>query len=307
MERWAIKILGVCVSSATLLLPFLVSAQTANVTTWHNDNLRTGQNLSETSLAPSNLSTFGQLCSYGVDGQVYSQPLVVTNVTIKGQNYASAVFVVTQNDTLYAFNWAPPATGSTCTLIGSYPFLQNGATNGHSAVQCQYLVDNCQTIAPSDGILGTPVIGPLVPDQPNAKWPIYVVTHTQTGTNPQHCLLSLPSRLRHTEPFGDYHRGARLSPGFQLHSGEPVVIYAHPTPRALVDPRQLPLHRILNDGWSCSAAQWLCIPLRYNGPVTIPRNPSAAVLSNHTGRSGRWRGGVAGRCRIDLWTRRQRE
>ena len=63
--------------------PLLLSSQ-VNVTTWHNDIGRTGQNTSETSLAPTtvNKTGFGKICSYAVDGQVYAQPLVVTGLAI---------------------------------------------------------------------------------------------------------------------------------------------------------------------------------------------------------------------------------
>jgi len=57
-----------------------------NVTTYHNDNARTGQNTQETILTPSNVNStqFGKLFSASVDGAVYAQPLYLSNLTIGG-------------------------------------------------------------------------------------------------------------------------------------------------------------------------------------------------------------------------------
>ena len=76
----------------------------------------TGANLTETQLTSSNVNAadFGQLYNTPLDGQVYAEPLVVTNVTITaGTNtigtpgtYSSVVFVATENDSLYAINAA---------------------------------------------------------------------------------------------------------------------------------------------------------------------------------------------------------
>jgi hypothetical protein len=123
-KKWIPSVISIF--AMVLLQSTFIHAQTVGVTTWHNDNLRTGQNLNETTLTPSSLpGTFGQLCSFNVDGQVYSQPLIVTNITINGQNYSSAVFVVTEADTLYAFSGAAPATGP-CTYIGSVSLVPGG-------------------------------------------------------------------------------------------------------------------------------------------------------------------------------------
>src|SRR6516164_476015 len=57
-----------------------------NITRYHVDSQSTGANLAETQLTSSNVNAadFGQLYSTPVDGQVYAEPLVLTNVTITG-------------------------------------------------------------------------------------------------------------------------------------------------------------------------------------------------------------------------------
>ena len=76
-----------------------------SVLTFHNDNLRTGQNLNETLLNTSNVNAqhFGKRVSYPVDGQVYAQPLFVPALTLKGHQY-NVVYVATENDSIYAFD-----------------------------------------------------------------------------------------------------------------------------------------------------------------------------------------------------------
>jgi hypothetical protein len=84
----------------------------AAVWTYHNDQARTGQNLQEYALTPSSVSSgqFGKRWSCAVDGDVYAQPLYVANVSINGQTY-NALFVATQNDSVYAFNADDPGCG----------------------------------------------------------------------------------------------------------------------------------------------------------------------------------------------------
>jgi len=143
------------------LVPLNVRAQapaaSVNVWTWHNDNGRTGQNLGETSLTPTsvNKNGFGQVCSYAVDGQIYAQPLVLANATVNGVNHSSVVYVVTQNDSVYLLD------GTNCSRIAS---ARTGTSTsliptGETAVDCHDIGGmECGIVAPTVGILGTPVI-----------------------------------------------------------------------------------------------------------------------------------------------------
>src|SRR5271170_4800293 len=77
-----------------------VVAQTS-VTTYHNDNYRTGWNSTETVLTPANVnaSQFGPLAMTTLDDQVDAQPLVVPGVNITAgshQGTHDVVYVVTE-------------------------------------------------------------------------------------------------------------------------------------------------------------------------------------------------------------------
>ncbi len=93
------------------------SAQVA-VTTYHNDNSRSGANFREPILTPGNVNSasFGKLFSYAVDGQIYAQPLYVPGVAIPGKGTHNVVFVATQNDSVYAFDAASNAGANASPL-----------------------------------------------------------------------------------------------------------------------------------------------------------------------------------------------
>src|SRR5580692_3828840 len=76
---------AVFVVSICLLLSICAAAQAA-VPTYHNTRERTGSNILETILTPSNVNVaqFGKLFSQPVDGFIYAQPLYVPNVNVAG-------------------------------------------------------------------------------------------------------------------------------------------------------------------------------------------------------------------------------
>ena len=117
-----------------------------NVLTQHNDNSRDGANLTETNLTPANVnvSQFGKLFTRAVDGAIYAQPLYVNNVTISGKTQ-DVVFVVTQHDSVYAFDADTP--GNTT------PLWQ--VSLGTSVPTAYY---SCSDLRPEVGITSTPVI-----------------------------------------------------------------------------------------------------------------------------------------------------
>src|SRR6476660_10278874 len=77
-----------------------------NVLTWHGDLTRQGINANEVALTPANVNTssFGKLFSYPVSGQVYAQPLYVSNLAIPGKGTRNVIFAVTENNDVYALD-----------------------------------------------------------------------------------------------------------------------------------------------------------------------------------------------------------
>jgi hypothetical protein len=133
-----------------------------DVTTYHYDNLRTGQNLNEITLTTTNVNQtkFGKLGELMVDGKVDAQPLYLSNLSIPGAGAKNVLYVATEHGSVFAFDAdnvsataAQPLWKISTQLPGEVPSDDRG----------------CGQVTPEIGITSTPVID-------RARGAIYVVS-----------------------------------------------------------------------------------------------------------------------------------
>jgi hypothetical protein len=137
------------VSSATsqtvTLTVNAVQTSSVNVLTYHNDVARTGQNLNETTLTTANVkaANFGIVGNMSVDGGVDAEPLYVSNLTLGGGVH-NVVYVVTENDSVYAFDADTFAQLWHVSVLGANETASDNR--------------GCGQVSPIIGITSTPVI-----------------------------------------------------------------------------------------------------------------------------------------------------
>jgi hypothetical protein len=178
------------------------------VLTWHNDNLRTGRNTGETTLTLKNVNstTFGKLFVLATDGLVDAEPLYVPNLTVNGATH-NVVFVVSENDTAYAFD----------------------ADNGSTLWQVSALVGSetpsddrgCGQVSPKIGITSTPVIDPS--SGPHGT--IYLVAMSKDSSGNYHQRLHALDLTTGAEEFGGPVDVAAKYPGTGDNSQNGYVVF----------------------------------------------------------------------------------
>jgi hypothetical protein len=136
-----------------LLTASCLAAQIVRITTSQYDNMRTGANVHEIILTPQNVNArqFGKVLSIPVDGDVYAQPLYLSQVDVPGKGIRNLLFVATEHDSVYAFD----ADNNSTEPIWHVSLLptKDGVWSPVSATDVQ-----CPFISPEVGITATPVI-----------------------------------------------------------------------------------------------------------------------------------------------------
>jgi Immunoglobulin I-set domain len=137
--------IGTITSVAATLTVSAAATAGVDVLTYHNDNSRSGQNLSETILTLANVNStqFGLLRVLPADGLVDGQPLIASNLSVSGA-MRNVVYVVTENDSVYSYDADTGAALVHVSLLGS------GETPSDD--------HGCGQVTPQIGITSTPVI-----------------------------------------------------------------------------------------------------------------------------------------------------
>ena len=181
--------------SLTLLVVSVARADVA-VLTEHNNLSHTGANLHEAVLNTSNVNTnsFGLLYTRPVDDQIYSQPLIMTNVNVPGKGLHNLVILTTVNNSVYAYD-ADDAAVTEPYWTQSFnhppeivpPNREDMSAIGACGGDYHDYSGNC-------GITATPAIDP-------ATGTIYVVARTKEfGTNFVYRLHALDIRTGKERP-----------------------------------------------------------------------------------------------------------
>jgi len=156
------------------------------VLTYHNDNLRTGRNSSETTLTLKNVnsSTFGKLFVISTDGLVDAEPLYAPNISIPGNGTHNVLFVATENDTVYGFDADSGSNLWKVTMLAGNEVPSDNR--------------GCSQVTPEIGVTSTPVIDL----SEGAHGTIFVVAMSKDSKSNYHQRLHALDITTGAEEFG---------------------------------------------------------------------------------------------------------
>ncbi|SAK45505.1 Outer membrane protein assembly factor BamB [Caballeronia hypogeia] len=211
-----------------------------DVTTYHNDVGRTGQQLAETALSPANVNpdTFGKLGFYGVDGVVDAQPLFLGNLQVAGARH-NVLYVATENASVYAFD------ADTGDVLWQVSTVLPGETPSDD--------HGCNQTTPTIGITSTPVID-------RSRGAIYLVAMSKDSGGAYHQRIHALDITSGAELFGGPTEITASYPGTGSGSVNGVVPF---TPGQYIERASLLLlNGVVYTAWSSH-----CDTLPYTGWV----------------------------------------
>jgi Ig-like domain-containing protein/immunoglobulin I-set domain protein len=264
-------------SSATLKVNPVTTASNIDVITYHYDNLRTGQNLNETTLTPANVNQakFGKLGSFTVDGRVDAQPLYLSNVPIPNQGAKNVLYVVTEHDSVFAFD-ADSVNGATGAFLWKTSALQSGESPSDDR--------GCGQVTPEIGITSTPVID-------RTRNAIYVVAVSKdAGGNYFHRLHALDLATG-KELFGGPTTIAATYPGAGANSSNGNVVFD--ASRYNERPGLLQINGTIYTTWGshCDAGPYTSWAMSYSADTL--KQTSVLNLVPNGNEGGIWMSGTA--------------
>lgn len=189
-------------------LLFSVSGFAGDVLTYHNDNARTGQNLNETILQPTNVApgTFGKLFNAPVSGKVDAEPLYAAAVNFSAGT-RNALYVATESDLVYAFD------ADTGAQLWRVSMLNAGETTSDTR--------GCSQVLPEIGVTSTPVID----RDAGPHGTIYVVAMSKDSSGNYHQRLHALDLTTGAEEFSGPKEVQATYPGTGDNSSGGIVIF----------------------------------------------------------------------------------
>ena len=210
-RKWRGVLAAVAFAALAIVLTTgtLKSTGGTDVVTYHNDVARTGQNLNESTLTPAkvNVSAFGKLAVFTVDGKVDAQPLHLAGLAIPGSGTRDVLYVATEHDSVYAMDAITGAVLWRTSLLGA------GETTSDTR--------SCSQVVPEIGITSTPVID----RSRSANGVIYVVAMSKNASGAYFQRLHALDAVLGTELFGGPQAIQASFPGSGPNSSNGSVVF----------------------------------------------------------------------------------
>ncbi|MBV8867607.1 MAG: RICIN domain-containing protein [Acidobacteriaceae bacterium] len=180
-----------------------------NVLTYHNDNSRTGQNLRETILTPTRVTSshFGKLLNVTMDGKIDAQPLFVSGLSMPGRGNHNVVFAASEHDSVYAFD------ANNGSIFWHASLLKSGETTSDNR--------GCGQVTPEIGATATPVID--LSAGPHGT--IYLVAMSKDSSGNYYQRLHALDLTTGAEEFGGPQTITASYPGTGANSSHGKVIF----------------------------------------------------------------------------------